>query len=212
MKKLSRTEGLPGERLADKAVPAALLRALTGEPVPSVVHDPRTGKPRLAGRSGLYFNIAHCARYLLFGAAFCMDIGVDVESEDSAADAVSAAPSFLSPAERRLLDKDVPGYACSVLRRWTMKEAAAKLSGAGVYEDFRALNFSGMPVPGAAAFRAGRGWMLLPDLGKGVLASVALEKKPLDVRLYALRLGACCMARARGAGRSGGRAIVLKPR
>lgn len=200
----ARTEELSGERLVDKAVPVTLLRALTGDSDLSVMPDPRTGKPRLSGHPGFYFNIAHSARHLVLGAASGMDIGVDVESEDSAADALCAAQAFLSPAERRLLDREASGYATSVLRLWTMKEAAAKLSGAGVYADFRALDFSCAPAPGGAAFRAGSGWMLLPGIGKGVLAAVALAKKPLDVRLYELRLGACCMAEARGASRRGG--------
>lgn len=89
------------------------------------------GKPFLAGRPDIHFNLSHCRE-----AAVCVvdtvPVGIDVESLDS------YDPELLSCTmnddEQRLIATDAdPRLA--FIRLWTMKESLLKMTGEGMTDD-----------------------------------------------------------------------------
>jgi len=175
-----------------KVIPRLLLRFLSGRPA-EIKPDIKTGKPRLIGGSGFNFNLAHSLGHLLVGISIGMDVGVDIEAIASEVTAVSAAPAFISAKEMRLLDKTSPGYARAVLRLWTIKEASAKLSGAGICEDFCKLDFSTILASGTAFSRISGMWVATPYVSRDVSAAVAASNKPTEIAVYTLRFDTCCL-------------------
>ena len=94
------------------------------------------GKPALGPhlrRSGLRFNVSHCADVAAFGFAWGREIGVDVEAVRTIADADSIAQQFFSA-------REIDAYfALPVAHRplgffhcWTRKEAFVKAVGDGL--------------------------------------------------------------------------------
>lgn len=111
------------------------------------------GKPALAPqlqRSGLQFNVSHCADVAAFGFAWGREIGVDVEAVRAIPDADSIAQQFFSP-------REIDAYfALPVARRplgffncWTRKEAFVKAVGDGL--GFGLARFDVSLDPGAPA-------------------------------------------------------------
>jgi len=94
------------------------------------------GKPALGPRlrrSGLRFNLSHCADVAAFGFAWGREIGVDVEAVRAIPDADSIAQQFFS---RREIEAY---FALSAVHRplgffncWTRKEAFVKAVGDGL--------------------------------------------------------------------------------
>jgi 4'-phosphopantetheinyl transferase len=111
------------------------------------------GKPVLGPqlrRSGLRFNVSHCADVAAFGFAWGREIGVDVEAVRAIPDADSIAQQFFSP-------REIDAYfALPVAHRplgffhcWTRKEAFVKAVGDGL--GFGLSRFDVSLAPGAPA-------------------------------------------------------------
>ncbi|MGI6201676.1 MAG: 4'-phosphopantetheinyl transferase family protein [Christensenellales bacterium] len=142
------------------------------------------GKPYLPGRADVCFNLSHCA-----GAVACAldgaPVGVDVEPTRPF-DARVAQRVF-TPEEIALVraQADPDG---AFTRLWTLKESAAKRSGAGLHAPFRQMRFTQLNPPAGsgfsgeiAAWRAGNYW-IAACAGKtpGPLVAIAAAQVPWD--------------------------------
>jgi 4'-phosphopantetheinyl transferase len=126
------------------------------------------GKPVLRG-CGLRFNISHSREYLLVGAAWQVELGVDLEycaAETRAAELLSVCAH---PAERRAIRKrDEADCRRLFYRLWVRKEALLKAAGHGLWADMRSVCVLDEPTADsqtvndadqACAF-AGRRWQI----------------------------------------------------
>lgn len=100
---------------------------LTGQPVPEICIGSR-GKPYFAG-GGLHFSITH-TRHHVFCVLSEKPVGIDAEETDRQVD-LRLAEKILSPAEKAQYDKATHKEG-ALLRFWVLKEAAGKLTGAGI--------------------------------------------------------------------------------
>jgi len=120
------------------------------------------GKPSLSstgGRPGpVKFNISHTHGLVACAVAHDVDVGVDVEAIDRAADGVAIAERFFARAELAQLDRcAVPERPARFIELWTLKEAYLKAIGSGLAhplntfafefgdDDFNALWFTPPP-------------------------------------------------------------------
>ena len=86
------------------------------------------GKPSIAGRPDIHFNLSHCREAALCGVSN-QPIGVDVESVKQAKD--SLVNYTMNEDEAALIHQsDNPGLVFTQL--WTMKESVMKLTGQGI--------------------------------------------------------------------------------
>lgn len=103
------------------------------------------GKPYLAGRPDISFNLSHCAGLAVCGVS-AAEIGVDCEL--IRAYSGNAAKRIFSDAEIRLVSESaVPDE--TFFRIWTLKEALGKAMGTGIFSGLRRYEFSfesGRPV------------------------------------------------------------------
>lgn len=98
------------------------------------------GKPRLAGRADVSFNVSHAGEYALIALSHKRDVGIDVEAVNAAIDWRELAPLVCTVAERRVLDSELPArQAERFFRCWTAKEALLKALGVGITEGLQAL-------------------------------------------------------------------------
>jgi len=187
------TAELASDHVFNKTVSGALLRELTGRPDYKTAADPSTGKPVIISEARFYYNLSHSRGNLLLGVSPRSDIGVDIESAVSAKTAAVAAHIFLSSGEVGLMGRGVRSDAGTALRLWTLKEAAAKLSGLGIRQDFRKLDFASVP-PASTSFHQVNGvWVAAPRIGAGVYAAVAVGAKPGGISLCVLSIRSCCL-------------------
>jgi 4'-phosphopantetheinyl transferase len=149
------------------------------------------GKPALAGRIDLQFNIAHSHGAGLF--AFTMDapIGVDAEYIGSI-EYDDLAARFFSAAERAALTTVSPErrqdafFAC-----WTRKEAYVKALGSGLNVPLDRFDVAAVP-DGPARLLVDRGdpdaageWALHDiDGGPGFRAALAVRKRATNIRVF----------------------------
>ena len=115
----------------------AFLRTLLGDytgeaPVRVPLHLSASGKPFLADRSDLHFNLSHCEDRGVLAIAR-RQIGVDLERIRAIPEALSIAASTFAPSETQAL-RAFPAELQSeaFLRCWTRKEAYVKARGAGL--------------------------------------------------------------------------------
>jgi len=111
------------------------------------------GKPALAPqlqRSGLQFNVSHCAQVAAFGFAWGRGIGVDVEAVRPIPDADSIARQFFSPLEvQAYFALPAPDRPLGFFNCWTRKEAFVKARGEGL--GFGLARFDVSLAPGGPA-------------------------------------------------------------
>jgi len=104
-------------------VPASALQFCAGD----------SGKPRLAGISGLEFSFARTDGLALLAVACGCEVGVDVERENDRTDIEVVAREFLPPAEAAALERTPPeGRRSAFFSAWTRHEARLKLHGEGL--------------------------------------------------------------------------------
>lgn len=130
-------------------------------------YGPR-GKPRLAGlpASALRFSLSHTGDHALVAVTRDREVGVDLETIRPAAMGDGEAALFLSPAERRAVDR-VPliDRARVLFLLWVQKEAYAKARGDGLALDLPAIDLG-----------ACEGWDVRTlDAGPGFAAALAVE-------------------------------------
>ena len=123
------------------------------------------GKPYLPGDPRLKFNISHSDQMALVGAAFDLEIGVDVERIRPLPDFQALADRFFPPSEAaQVADLD------DFFRRWTRIEAALKATGVGLY---------GMGVEPQGE------WTIVEiDAGPGYAAAAALPRAGVEVLVH----------------------------
>ena len=113
-------------RTGHEAGRALLAELFPGELPPIAIGE--RGKPYFAD-SSWHFSISHTQRH-----AFCAlsekNIGIDAEELDRKVN-LKLAEKILSPAEKRQFDA-AEDKQKALLTFWVLKEAAAKLSGAGL--------------------------------------------------------------------------------
>ncbi len=91
------------------------------------------GKPRLAGRGQVHFNLSHCGHVALLGVSASAEIGVDLEQWRQVPELLDLAAQVLTPAERHELDfKSANDITTRFLHLWTRKEACLKALGSGL--------------------------------------------------------------------------------
>jgi len=91
------------------------------------------GKPQLACRASISFNLAHCDETAVIGLTAGDEIGVDIESSIHVHDPCRVAARFFAPSETAILAALAPDLATTAfLRCWTVKEAVLKALGVGL--------------------------------------------------------------------------------
>jgi 4'-phosphopantetheinyl transferase len=166
---------------------AVLARRLGCAPVEVILARGRRGRPELAVRGELDFNVSHTGAVLLIGLAEGVTIGVDVEHAERRINTEGIARRCLTSAERdRLTLTSTDQARRDVLRLWTCKEAMSKATGDALAAPFRHLDVDLRPH---AVLRAGplpyepRDWTLHAlDAPQDHFATVALWRgRPADL-------------------------------
>jgi 4'-phosphopantetheinyl transferase len=92
-----------------------------------------SGKPALAGETGLQFNLSHSGPLALFGVARGFAVGVDVEQRWEMPDLAVLEERMFTPAARRRQQRLAPEPRLrGFYRRWTQLEAIGKCRGTGL--------------------------------------------------------------------------------
>jgi 4'-phosphopantetheinyl transferase len=93
-----------------------------------------SGKPALADRDDIHFNISHSADLGLFAFSPDRPVGVDVENERPVRRLLDVAQRFMSDDELRTLAETPEDERNSAfLRSWVVREARLKAEGKGVW-------------------------------------------------------------------------------
>ena len=136
---LCRASRFHGEQLKLRFVMSRIvLRTILGqclgiEPKGVAFSSDTRGKPHLAEESGLQFNLAHTADFMLLAVARDIVLGVDVERIRQVKDAQAIASRFFSPNEAHWLRRQSPdALDPCFFRLWTRKEAVLKATGEGI--------------------------------------------------------------------------------
>ena len=126
---------------------AVLARRLDIEPHSVPIARGRRGRPYLADRIDLDFNVSHTVDALLIAVAEGVTVGVDVERADRTINAPGIARRCLTAGERESLeDLDAEAVRRRVLRLWTCKEAMSKATGDALAAPFRELDVELSPT------------------------------------------------------------------
>jgi 4'-phosphopantetheinyl transferase len=100
-----------------------------------------SGKPSLADRDDIHFNISHSADLGLFAFAQDRPVGVDVENERPVRRLLDVAQRFMSEDELRSLVAAAPeDRDAAFLRSWVVREARLKADGKGVWSGSDKIN------------------------------------------------------------------------
>jgi 4'-phosphopantetheinyl transferase len=152
------------------------------------------GKPRLRGRSGLQFSVAHAGDLLVFAVQAQTPVGVDLEA--LAGPGGPPPPELvelaLTPAERHHLAQVPPAERWRrFLRCWTRKEAALKQLGTGLATPLHDLQVdptarAGRVLLGGPAGAGAPLWATGFDLGATHLGAVATTGRPPTLRIAEL--------------------------
>jgi 4'-phosphopantetheinyl transferase len=131
-------------------------------------YGPR-GKPRLGGLRAcdLRFSLSHTGDDALIAITRGREVGVDLESIRPELLGETEASLFLSPSERRLIDRlPAAERTRALFTLWVQKEAYAKALGDGLALDLQAIEIS-----------ACSGWDVRTlDAGPGFAAALAVER------------------------------------
>jgi len=122
---------------AGRELLAELYREETGKALPEILIQER-GKPCFAD-SEWHFSITHTQKHC-FCALSRKEVGIDAEEADRKIN-LKLADKILSPAEKAQFDA-APDQRTALLKFWVLKEAAAKLTGAGLRGYPNHTNFS----------------------------------------------------------------------
>jgi 4'-phosphopantetheinyl transferase len=177
-----------------------LLRRLVGEaleqPASSLIFEYGSqGKPAIAAGTRshrLRFNLSHSAGWAMFALAWDREVGIDLEcgarlerDDNSLSDLAARILSARELAIWRALSNDAQQRA-AFLRAWTRKEAYAKATGQGVFDELDRIEVAldaAAPKPSftlcsAHASEPMRNWALY-DLSapEGFAAALAVEQK-----------------------------------
>jgi 4'-phosphopantetheinyl transferase len=150
------------------------------------------GKPFVAGRTGLHFNLSHCNGLVACAVSADVPLGVDVEPLERRAP-LDVADHYFAPDERAWLFGLPDGeQSRGFFRLWTMKEAFIKATGKGVAQGLHsfAIGFEPLRVTFPDPGRAEPGeWRFVQEaIGGGHLLGLAWRGPDAAVTLRAIRL------------------------
>lgn len=119
------------------------------------------GKPMLANRPDLHFNLSHSGAVALCAVADGIAIGCDIERRDPALADPAVAERLFAPGERHTFaalpaDRRVEGF----FNCWTRKEAFIKAIGLGVSHPLDGFEVTLAPGEPARIVSGGDGWGL----------------------------------------------------
>lgn len=139
------------------------------------------GRPRLAGRNDIDFNISHTRDVALIGvvASAQLRVGVDVEHVDRALNHAGLARKYLTPREQATIAHcDADARRRAFLRYWTFKEAMSKATGDALVAPMRRLEVELAPavrlVGGPAPYLAGDWTLAAAAVPGGHYGAIAL--------------------------------------
>jgi 4'-phosphopantetheinyl transferase len=161
-----------------------LLGTYTGEePARVRLESMEAGKPFLAGREDVHFNLSHCEDRGVLAVAN-RPVGVDLERVREVAEADAIAARLFGDSEVDAL-RAFPSSERSeaFLRCWTRKEAFVKGKGVGLLTPLRSFEVSLDPAPETMLLsqqRPDREWTL-QDLAapSGWVGALAIERGPV---------------------------------
>jgi len=119
------------------------------------------GKPYLAGRAELFFNVAHCDGLGVIAFSTLGEVGVDVEAAHRTVEAMEIASAFFTAREAESIASAGQEQNSAFLRIWTRKEAVLKAVGCGLQQSLDSLDVTeelvglndGATVSGASRWR-----------------------------------------------------------
>lgn len=120
--------------LAARAGLRVLLGGVTGAPPAEIAFDyAEFGKPKLAGMTGVGFNLSHTGDIALAAITAGDEVGVDIEAHRPCEQAEAIAERHFSPAEAAAYRKSSASDQTErFFNLWTAKEAVIKLLGSGL--------------------------------------------------------------------------------
>jgi 4'-phosphopantetheinyl transferase len=169
----------------------ALARYLKIEACAVEFRTTANGKPELAARSDLRFNLSHTRGATVFALAHHRQVGIDVERIRQDTNAMELAERFFSrPEVEWLRSQPASEHLPSFLSCWTAKEAYIKAQGEGLSLPLG--SFGVLPMPATAKLQlkvyadpeeSKRWTMWRLDLGPDLCAALAVEGENCKVRL-----------------------------
>jgi 4'-phosphopantetheinyl transferase len=142
------------------------------------------GKPRLAGNSGLRFNLSHSGDVALLAVTSELEVGVDVEAIrlDLPVDDLER---YFTVCERERLRLAGSGEirAQAFFRYWTRKEAVLKADGSGLSGGLDNLDISQCPENLVRFPAGGEEWWRVEDLDVPPGYAAALAAPPREWRV-----------------------------
>ncbi len=143
------------------------------------------GKPRLAQRSDLNFNLSHTHGLMLTAVSSSLEVGIDVEKVRPVPAAKQMARRYFTAGERA----DMTNEPAAFLRLWTCRESVVKATGSGIatgWDSVRILQRSGDTADaiGLGHYCRVRLFTPLP----GYVAAIAAIAPNFQVRQYQLDL------------------------
>ncbi len=162
----------------------------TGVPTAALaLAEEESGKPVLAGRDDLFFNISHSGSWVV-----CVTddrpVGVDIEEVRSINLAVSRV--WMSRDERKALQLTPEASRQALFYRlWTMKESYAKADGSGLRRRFDQFSVSELEARDEAFFKD---YDVAPGYATAVCATHeafadSIDRRPLEDLVPGLRTG-----------------------
>jgi phosphopantetheine--protein transferase-like protein len=124
-----------------RAIRRHILAACCGIKPSEIIYDLRQDKPRIHNPGISDFSIAHTMDDLVVAVVFTQRCGVDYESPRKVSYAQAIAARFFTDNEQTIwrARQDDPDYFFYL---WTLKEAAIKCAGSGMFQDAKHYDFS----------------------------------------------------------------------
>lgn len=164
-----------------------LARYLGAAPHTVRLDQSEAGKPRLASRSGLSFNMSRTSDAALYGFGRDGEIGVDIEHVRSDIDTQSLASQFFTTSESTTIAGAGPDERIRLFfTAWVRKEAVLKAEGGGLSRGLSAVDVaphnadSLLTVP----LRGGIWHVVTLPPWHGLLAALATRRPPSRVRCF----------------------------
>ena len=118
---------------AHAALREVLSRYCGRDPQALLFHRTAAGKPFLAGKTVIRFNLSHSHGRALIAVASDREVGVDLEKLRPAVDVVSLAERFLSSKDQEFVKRGDPARTEErFLQAWVAREAVFKAEGKGI--------------------------------------------------------------------------------
>ncbi len=178
------TDALRCRWVVGRATLRLLLASATGiDPADIRLARGVRGRPELAGRRRLDFNVSHTDGVALIALGHALPvaarIGVDIERQDRVVNADGLARKFLSERERTMLSPLTANERrLAFLRLWTCKEAMSKATGDALSAPFREIDVDIAGAPrlrdGPPPYSAGDWRLFAANVDEAHIATVAI--------------------------------------